>query len=299
MTSTNVDELLSAWDDAAREILQRSLVAAGSPGRLSAADAASLARGTAIDALIPRLLPLARAYSHPPISNFRVGAVAVGASGAIYAGANLEVPGHPLNQAVHAEQSAIANAYSNRERGITAIGTSAAPCGHCRQFINEIAGAARIRIVVAGQPARSLGDLLPASFGPADLGIAGGMFGHAPEPLRLASSDDDAAARAALEAAARSYAPYSKSPSGCALRTRGGKVFSGSYLENAAFNPSLSPLQSALVGAVVARDDFASIEEVVLVEARKAAISQRAPTEAVMGALAPRARLRVLFSEQA
>lgn len=43
-----------------------------------------------------------------------------------------------------------------------------------------------------------------------------------------------------------SYAPYSKSYAGVALRVRNGAIVTGAYAENAAFNPSLSPLQAAL-----------------------------------------------------
>src|SRR5206468_5952186 len=53
---------------------------------------------------------------------------------------------------------------------------------------------------------------------------------------------------AALDAARKAYAPYSKSPSGVAIRSASGRTYRGSYIENVAFNPSLSPLQVALTG---------------------------------------------------
>src|SRR5581483_10504858 len=134
-----------------------------------------------------------------------------------------------------------------------------------------------------------------SSFGPKDLGIAGGMFSSAPFPLRIDARDD--LTRAAAQAAARAYAPYSKSPSGCAIATKGARIFAGSYLENAAFNPSLSPLQSALVNLLLAGADLASIERVVLVEKKNAAISQRAATEAALTALSPTARLVVMTAD--
>ncbi|MEG3387511.1 hypothetical protein V5H41_28630, partial [Salmonella enterica] len=40
--------------------------------------------------------------------------------------------------------------------------------------------------------------------------------------------------------------PYSHSPSGVALECKDGRIFTGSYAENAAFNPTLPPLQGAL-----------------------------------------------------
>ncbi|STM38216.1 cytidine deaminase [Escherichia coli] len=57
----------------------------------------------------------------------------------------------------------------------------------------------------------------------------------------------DALSQAAIAAANRSHMPYSKSPSGVALECKDGRIFSGSYAENAAFNPTLPPLQGALI----------------------------------------------------
>ena len=84
-----------------------------------------------------------------------------------------------------------------------------------------------------------------------------------------------------------------KARSGCAVLFKSGRLFSGSYLENAAFNPSLSPLQSALVRAVFAGEDASTIERVVLVELKGAAISQRPATEAVLESLAAKASLEI------
>jgi cytidine deaminase len=53
-------------------------------------------------------------------------------------------------------------------------------------------------------------------------------------------------------------------------------IVGGSYLENAAFNPSLAPLQSALVSLVVHQEAFADITRVVLVESSAGMISHAA-----------------------
>jgi len=287
-----IDELLQSWAEESRRILRSA------SGRIAADDVATLTRveKTTVENLLTRMLPIARSYARPPISNYHVGAVALGTSGSIYLGTNIEFGGNALNQTVHGEQAAVANAFGNRDRGISAIAVTAAPCGHCRQFLNEITDGSRIRIVVAGQPVRTLADLLPASFGPRDLGIAAGMSTSPPAQLRLASESDDPAVKSALEAASRAYAPYSKAPSGCAVTMASGRTFTGSYLENAAFNPSLSPLQSALVNVLFAGEDFAAIRRVVLVELKNAVISQRPATEAVLGAVAAGARVDLFFA---
>ena len=62
-----------------------------------------------------------------------------------------------------------------------------------------------------------------------------------------------------------SYAPYSKSFAGVAVRTRDGRIFSGAYAENAAFNPSLSPLQAALSQLNLGGAGWSDIAEGVLV----------------------------------
>lgn len=70
------------------------------------------------------------------------------------------------------------------------------------------------------------------------------------------------ATKAALRQAVHSYAPYSHCPSGLAIVTAAGAVYSGPYLESAAFNPSLGPLQAAVIDAVT--DGIAYYTEVDL-----------------------------------
>ncbi|QCE10250.1 cytidine deaminase [Vigna unguiculata] len=77
---------------------------------------------------------------------------------------------------------------------------------------------------------------------------------------------------AALEAANKSLAPYTASPSGVALLDRHDNIYKGSYLESAAFNPSLGPVQTALVA--VGSGDYHDIVDAVLVEKEDAAVKQ-------------------------
>ena len=287
-TDTLLTKLLSQWDPAARAALQDALRPERG-GRVAPEVVTRLAQGKNIDTVMTELLPIASTYSKAPISKFFVGAFAQGATGALYPGGNFEVPQNGLNQAIHAEQSAIANAFGHGETGIKSIAVTAAPCGHCRQFLNEIAGGEEIRILTLDGQATPLKSLLPSSFGPKDLHQKDAMFTSATRPLRFVTTGADAAAQRALEAAERSYAPYSKAPSGCAIETTSGLIVSGSYLENAAFNPSLAPLQSALVSMVMHQEEPADIKHVVLVEMTGATISHQAESRMVLAALAPRA----------
>jgi cytidine deaminase len=246
---------------------------------------ASLAdeHGVSVAELQARLVPLAaERYALPPISGFRVGAVARGSSGAFYLGANLELPGTTLGSTVHAEQSAVANAWLGGEEGLAAIAVSAAPCGHCRQFLNELTTAATLEVLVAGREPRLLAELLPESFGPADLGVRAGLMSPRANGLALDSSDP--LVLAALAAAEASYAPYSRAFAGVALETATGAVYTGRYAENAAFNPSLTPLACALALRALGGGGGAALTRAVLVEA-PTQVSQAAATAEALRAV--------------
>ncbi|WP_448189615.1 cytidine deaminase [Azospirillum sp. sgz301742] len=208
------------------------------------------------------LLPLAALYARPPISGFRVGAVALGLSGALYLGANIEFPGQALSCSVHAEQAAVANAWANGERGLSALAVSAAPCGYCRQFLNELANPPGI--LLPNRPAVPLAALLPDAFGPRDLGVAGGLMEPADHGLVI--PDADPLVQAALAAANASYAPYTGAHAGVALRTADGAVFQGRYAENAAFNPGMAPLQAAVAQFVLSGRRIEEVTAAALVE---------------------------------
>jgi cytidine deaminase len=250
-----------------RDITQdlRSLrSASGFRGIIPASDARSLceASDATIDALMTMLLPFAAEYAKPPISNFKVGAISRGISGNLYFGTNVELAGEALSFTVHAEQSSVTNAWMNGEEGIERIAVTAAPCGYCRQFLNELVTAPDL-IVTMPSTTSTLSQLLPSAFGPRDLGIDGGLMQHEHHGLSIA--EDGELERAALVAADVSYAPYSKSFAGIALRTRDGAIVTGAYAENAAFNPSLSPLEAALSQLNLAGHAFGEITEAALV----------------------------------
>jgi cytidine deaminase len=236
------------------------------------------------------LLAQAQSYARPMLTNFRVGAVVRGVSGSLYLGGNIEFPGASLSQTVHAEQAALSNAFMRDEPGIEAIAVTKPPCGHCRQFLYEFAEGRDIEVFLPGQPAMTLSALLPRPFGPRDLDVTGGPLSRD----KIAIQNVEGVAQAARYAAANAHAPYSNSPSGVAIRSRRGNVYRGSYIENAAFNPSLPPLQVALAAMAVANEDFSDIAEVVLAEAANNSISQLSATKLLLAVVAPRAEFRLL-----
>ncbi len=288
---------LSQFNEKSRERFFAAITATGFSGRIPAADVKAVcdAEGKTVDAVMIAVLPLARTYSRPPISKYVVGTVARGLSGDLYLGANMEFPGHSLGFSVHGEQSVLSNAYMHQESGVAAIAVTAAPCGHCRQFMNELAP--EIDVLVDGHSAAKLSSLLPSAFGPRDLGVTEKAFAVRAANLTLDKRSTDDLTNAALDAGRRSYAPYTKSHSGIAIRTHSGRIFKGAYIENAAYNPSLPPLQTALSTLVLAGGTFSEISEVVLVETEGAPISQRSVAEAILSAVAPEVNLRVVVAK--
>lgn len=243
--------------------------------------------------LLQRLIPIAQTYARPAVSNYYVGAAGLGASGTMYLGVNVEFTGFHLNQCIHGEQFLVANARNQGEKELTHLALSAAPCGHCRQFLNEMGTDSSLQIVIPNREARSLAEFLPDAFGPHDLGLQGGLLSSC---VKHVGSDAMTLVDRATAAALTSYAPYSKSLSGVAIRTKQGAVYTGGCMENVGFNPSLSPFHAAIVALIADNCAYEDISEVVLVEQESALISHAAQIEALLKWIAPEASFhRELF----
>jgi homotetrameric cytidine deaminase len=116
------------------------------------------------------LLRVAEAAMHnayAPHSRFKVGAALRAATGAVYAGANVENAAYPQGQC--AEASAIGALIAAGEREIVAVAVVAEqmevcpPCGGCRQRLVEF-GAADTPVYLGPSHTTTLGELLPLSF---------------------------------------------------------------------------------------------------------------------------------------
>ncbi|MDD7804570.1 MAG: cytidine deaminase [Endozoicomonas sp. (ex Botrylloides leachii)] len=247
-----------------------------------------------IDQLATRLLPLAASMSIHPISHFSVGAIVEGyreqGLGPLYFGANLEIPGQPLKMSIHAEQSAICNAWSQGETRLRRLIVNETPCGHCRQFLNELNKIDSTELMVnrSGSDQASIysmQDLLPSAFGPNDLKQKQRLLLADPVALTLPSKhQEDDLARAATQAASQSYAPYSGCYSGVALKLEDGRIITGRYAENAAFNPSMQAVESALVNWRLAalEQPCTKVVDAVLVE-NNGRINHQATTASILG----------------
>jgi cytidine deaminase len=246
---------------------------------------AIVASGVPLEQLMLGLIPWAEKFAIPPISNFRVGAVSHGLSGSLYFGANFEFPAQALSFTVHGEQAATAHAISFGETGIDMLAVSAAPCGYCRQFLYELTTAAKLQIVLPNTPTTLLTNLLPDAFGPGDLGVTAGLMSPQAHSMTLKGTTDDVT-QAALQAANTSYSPYSFSYAGVALKTHDGGIYTGSVAENAAFNPSMSPLEAAVIALTInGGKTYGDITDAVLVEATAAQASQIGATRDVLATI--------------
>ena len=130
------------------------------------------------DATLRRLEKAARAAAgkaYAPYSRFPVGAAVVAGSGKVYAGCNVENASFGLCNC--AERTAIFSAVAAGETAVVAVVVytptplPTAPCGACRQVINEF-GPDALVISVCDSKNRidtRLSALLPGAFGPGDL----------------------------------------------------------------------------------------------------------------------------------
>jgi len=116
----------------------------------------------------------ARARSYAPYSRYAVGAALLGESGEIFEGVNVENAAYPASMC--AERTAVFRAVAVGERKFTALAVvtenGGSPCGSCRQVLSEF-GLTTLVLIADGRGnvvrRTTVGELLPHSFGPADL----------------------------------------------------------------------------------------------------------------------------------
>ena len=123
-----------------------------------------------------------RRFSYAPYSRFTVGAALLASDDTVYRGCNVENASYPVG--ICAERTALCKAVSEGERRFRALAVTggregrgmAAPCGMCRQALREFCGPDFIILLVEDvnkYEIRTLGQLLPDSFGPENFGSTG------------------------------------------------------------------------------------------------------------------------------
>ncbi|KAF8087256.1 hypothetical protein N665_0593s0017 [Sinapis alba] len=253
------------------------------------------------------------------VSGNYVGAVGVGSSGIAYLGINVELPRLPPHYSIHAEQFLVTNLSLNDEPDLTYLAISAddtnfvAPCLQCYYFLQEIHEPPNILIKTATKTLteektnRSKTEYV--NFSSLVLEFSQGVTFNSlpPHPfpelahllevrdnkLTLVHAEgkdpDDGMKRTALAAANRSFSPYTKSPSGVALKDGDQNVYRGWYMESATnVKSSLGPVQAALVHFVTeGGTKFENIVEAVLVEKKDADVSHEATAKMILDKIAP------------
>lgn len=241
---------------------------------------------------------------------------------------------------MHAEQFLLVNALHHGETRIEKLAISAAPCGHCRQFFSELNCAVRcmcfcenpcdtVTIIITScmlqdsikflffNGSYSLGQLLPMRFKPTDL------LEDPSTPLLLLPQNNNVeftaqakeqiqkwrdsgntllvqAAEAALEECKNAYCPYSRCPASASIVTDEGGVYAGGYIESAAYNPSMLPLQSAIIDAVIdGMPCYTKMTAAVLLEIDGGAIQHAGTMRVNVAQIAPQADLFVLHVQWA
>jgi cytidine deaminase len=113
--------------------------------------------------------------AYAPYSKFSVGAAVLTDSGDVFTGCNVENASYGLT--ICAERNAVFQMVAQAKRKIKMVviytppAKPSAPCGACRQVVNEFGPDALILSVCDGPDVlrKKLSDLLPDAFGPANL----------------------------------------------------------------------------------------------------------------------------------
>ena len=282
---------------AERLAARRGEVSLNLGGVLPAGEAARLVADfglAAIEDLMVLVLPTAQAIASPPISNFFVGSVGLEAqSGNLVFGGNVEFPRTHLGFTLHGEGFVFTRAFS-RGTSIAKIAIGEAhPCAHCRQYLSEFAATRDLRLIDPLGHDLTMAQLYPWPFDPAYLGEPGAM----PQAVLwpdLALADAHPLGEKLLAAGRRAHTPYGKSPSAIVLTLTDGATVSGASIESVAFNPTIGPLQAAIVDLLAHGYRYGDIESAVLGTVRGCAVDYSRSVTELLDAIAPGAKLEIL-----
>ena len=250
-----------------------------------------------VDELMVQLLPVARTFAHPPLSNFYVGVVGLEAeTGNLLIGFNVEFPGTSMGLTLHGETFLAARIFSRGSR-LEAIALGEAhPCAHCRQFLSEFSGAHDLKLIDALGHVLKLSQLYPWPFDPDYLGETGIVGGVVRQPdLTLSRNGISLEVHAALlSAGQKAYAPYSGVIAACALVLDSGRLITGASIESVSFNPSMGPFQAAIANLLAFGFSGSDISEVILVQSEGGQLDHAPLSQQLAMNFTPQARFRVL-----
>lgn len=235
-------------------------------------------------------LDAAKRLAHPPISHFHVGSIGLESeTGNLILGGNVEFPGAHLGFTLHGEGFVFTRSFS-RGTTIAAIAIGEAhPCAHCRQYLSEYAAARNLDLIDPLGHVLKMADLYPWPFDPDYLGGVGLVPSAVPfRQLRFVEPPQDSSLlQKLLESGKRAHTPYSECPSAVVLRTKDGALIAGSAIESVAFNPSIGPLQAAIVDLLAHGYAYGDIAECWLGAKKDGQIDYRRSTSELLDQIAP------------
>jgi cytidine deaminase len=214
------------------------------------ADAIRLEHGLTVEELMRLARGTAESFARPPISNFFVGAVGLEReTGNLIFGGNLEFVGAHIGNTVHGEGFVFSRAFSRGTSIETICLGEAHPCEHCRQYMSEFAATAQLTLIDLIGHRLKMAELYPWPFDPGYLGERGIVAGEVRNlDVAVRSDDLDPGIAARLtELGRRAYVPYGKTPAAIVLQLADGTVVGGAAIESVSFNPTMSPLQAAMI----------------------------------------------------
>lgn len=232
-----------------------------------------------------------KSLAKPFVSGYKVSCV-VESGGNYYDGINVEIT---PQYNIHAEQTAIHNAIINGVTKIEKIYLQDSPCGHCRQFINEIDE--NIEVYFKNNILK-IKDLIPKSFGQEELlGKKEVPFLKFSNPIQnfvnpMDHINDIKDSIATFEHMS-SFSPYTKSSCGVVIVTDN-NFFRGRYIEAAAFNMSVLPIMGAISQFFLSGSDLKEIREIILVENKNKPINHGKITKEILSYLELEDKLKII-----
>ncbi|KRA95001.1 hypothetical protein ASD83_19435 [Devosia sp. Root685] len=242
------------------------------------------------------LLDVAKEIASPRISDFHVGAVGLEAeTGNLIFGGNVEFPATHLGFTLHGEGFVFTRAMSRGTNiSVIAIG-EAHPCAHCRQCLAEYAASDRLELIDPLGHTLTLAQLYPWPFDPDYLGESGAVPGRDLWPAL--KFDEDAispVAETLLAKGRRSHSPYSECPGAVLLHLKDGNLVSGHAIESVAFNPTIHPIQAAMVDLLAHGYAYSDIVAASLGTVRGGDVDYTVSTRELLARIAPEVPLLVL-----
>lgn len=251
---------------------------------------------TGVEDLMLLALNMARTIARPPISDFFVGAVGLEAeTGNLILGGNVEFPGTHLGFTIHGEGFVFTRAAS-RGTTIAAIAIGEAhPCAYCRQYLSEFEASRDLVLIDPLGHRLTMAELYPWPFDPDYLGEAGYVPGTVHSELALGENVlPEIIAGRLLLAGQRAHTPYSKCPGAVVLALSDGTTVAGFAIESVAFNPTMGPLQAAMIDLIAHGYEASDIAEAAMATRIGGNVDYSLSVTELLGKLAPAAPLSIV-----